>query len=217
MTSPGRLSTARLSTGVLSTVPSPRRAVGQIPDPSETARPDHGDILHAFDALGQAVMAADQWGRVMHQTVAVEAMLAAEPEADVLRGAMQRLADALFLPVIPFRPAGAAAPEVIRTSSAVYLLRGILHAPGGGTGRALALISVQRTPRGSRTAAELRELYALTEVESAVALLLADGRSNAEVAAARGISPHTARRHTERILRKLGVRTRAGVARRLLD
>jgi DNA-binding CsgD family transcriptional regulator len=215
MTSPGRLSTARLSTGVLSTVATQRRAV-RLTEPSAAARPDHGDILHAFDALGQAVLAADQWGRVMHQTVAVEAMLAAEPEADVLRGAMQRLADSLFVPVMPFRPAGAAAPEVVRTSGAVYLLRGCLHASGAGPGR-LALISVQRTTRGARTAGELRERYALTEVESAVALLLADGRSNAEVAAARGISPHTARRHTERILRKLGVRTRAGVARRLMD
>lgn len=216
MTSPGRLSTARLSAGVLPTVSSQRRPLRQLTDPPTAVRPDHGDILEVFEALGQAVIAADQWGRVTHQTFAIEAMLAAEPEADVLRSAMQRLADSLFVPVMPFRPAVASAPEVVRTSSAVYLLRGCLHAQGG-PGRRLALISLQRAPRGARTPIELRQLYALTEAEAAVALLLAEGRSNAEVAAARGISPHTARRHTERILHKLGVRTRAGVARRLLD
>jgi DNA-binding CsgD family transcriptional regulator len=44
-----------------------------------------------------------------------------------------------------------------------------------------------------------------------VALLLAERRSNTEIAGALGISPHTAKRHTERVLGKLGVSTRRAV------
>jgi DNA-binding NarL/FixJ family response regulator len=50
-----------------------------------------------------------------------------------------------------------------------------------------------------------------------VAFLLAEGRSNAYVADALGVRPSTAPRHTERVLAKLNVRTRAAVGPRLLD
>lgn len=52
----------------------------------------------------------------------------------------------------------------------------------------------------------------LTPQEARVALLLRERRSNAEIAAALSISRHTARHHTERVLAKLGVRSRAAVA-----
>jgi DNA-binding CsgD family transcriptional regulator len=57
--------------------------------------------------------------------------------------------------------------------------------------------------------------YRLTKREQAVAMLLAERRSNAEVARALGISPNTARHHTERVLAKLGVHSRE-VVRELL-
>ena len=56
----------------------------------------------------------------------------------------------------------------------------------------------------------------LSERESIVALCLVDGMTNKEIAQRLSISPHTARRHTESILRKLGVSSRASV-RRALD
>ncbi|MCY7379920.1 MAG: LuxR C-terminal-related transcriptional regulator [Gemmatimonadaceae bacterium] len=49
-----------------------------------------------------------------------------------------------------------------------------------------------------------------------VALLLAEGRSNAAIAAESGRTLTTARRHTERVLEKLGVPSRAGVAHRVV-
>jgi non-specific serine/threonine protein kinase len=45
---------------------------------------------------------------------------------------------------------------------------------------------------------------------------VAQGYSNAAVATRLGISRHTAERHVERVLRKLGIRSRAAVAARLL-
>jgi hypothetical protein len=41
------------------------------------------------------------------------------------------------------------------------------------------------------------------------------GNTNAELARALGTSPHTAERHTERVLARLGVRSRHDVAARL--
>jgi DNA-binding CsgD family transcriptional regulator len=42
-----------------------------------------------------------------------------------------------------------------------------------------------------------------------VAAMLAQGRSNSAIAAALRISTHTARHHTQRVLAKLGVHSRA--------
>ncbi|HEU4699157.1 MAG TPA: helix-turn-helix transcriptional regulator [Gemmatimonadales bacterium] len=53
--------------------------------------------------------------------------------------------------------------------------------------------------------------FRLTARECQVALLLAEGRSNSDVAAALGVSPHTARHHTENVMAKLGARSRAEV------
>lgn len=51
----------------------------------------------------------------------------------------------------------------------------------------------------------------LTRREREVAALLARGEPNAVVAERLGISPHTARRHTESVMLKLGARTRGQV------
>jgi DNA-binding CsgD family transcriptional regulator len=61
----------------------------------------------------------------------------------------------------------------------------------------------------------LKSRFGLTERESEVARLLADRYSNQEIADALGISGFTAERHTERILRKLGVASRRDVRGRL--
>ena len=55
----------------------------------------------------------------------------------------------------------------------------------------------------------------LTDREAVVAMCVVDGLSNKEIAHRLAISPHTARRHTESILRKLRVSNRTSVARAL--
>lgn len=63
-----------------------------------------------------------------------------------------------------------------------------------------------RSPSRSAT---LQSTYGLTPREIQVAMLVAQGRSNVAIAAALRISPHTARHHTQRVLAKLGVHSRA--------
>jgi non-specific serine/threonine protein kinase len=82
-------------------------------------------------------------------------------------------------------------------------------APGGllgGNGRSL--------PPGP-AAVHLHAEHGMTPREIEVALLLIEGCSNRTVASRLGISPHTARHHTQRVLAKLGVHSRAEAGARL--
>lgn len=56
----------------------------------------------------------------------------------------------------------------------------------------------------------------LTPAEERVAALVADGRANKEVAAALFLTERTVEFHLTHVYRKLGVRSRAELARRLL-
>jgi DNA-binding response OmpR family regulator len=58
---------------------------------------------------------------------------------------------------------------------------------------------------------DLRERFGLTARQIAVARLLGEGYSNAEIAQQLSVSYFTARNHTEQVLGKLGVATRAAV------
>jgi DNA-binding NarL/FixJ family response regulator len=62
---------------------------------------------------------------------------------------------------------------------------------------------------GLSRGAYLARQYKLTSREVDVAMLLAHGRSNEAIAKALHISSHTARHHTQRILTKLNVHSRA--------
>jgi DNA-binding CsgD family transcriptional regulator len=58
---------------------------------------------------------------------------------------------------------------------------------------------------------ELRERFGLSPRQIVVARLLAEGCSNAEIAARLGVSANTARNHTEHVMRKLGTSKRARI------
>lgn len=61
----------------------------------------------------------------------------------------------------------------------------------------------------------LQDKYGLTRRELEVAQLLAQGRTNTAIANALHISTHTARHHTQRVLGKLGVHSRAAAGAKL--
>lgn len=67
-----------------------------------------------------------------------------------------------------------------------------------------------------RTLVARAKALGLTARESQVAVLLAYGCSAKEIATKLGVTLHTARRHTESVLRKAGVDSRSKVASRLL-
>jgi DNA-binding CsgD family transcriptional regulator len=88
---------------------------------------------------------------------------------------------------------------------------------GGALMRLRRQPPVQSAPNGDHRAFALAQRYGLSQRELEVALLLADGRSNAEVAAAVKVSTHTARHHTQHVLGKLGVPSRSRAAALIND
>jgi DNA-binding CsgD family transcriptional regulator len=69
--------------------------------------------------------------------------------------------------------------------------------------------------RGLPQLDHLQLYHKLTQRESEVAILLAQGASNVAIASILSISPHTARHHTQAVLAKLGARSRSEAGAKL--
>lgn len=174
-----------------------------------------------LDEMRQAVMICDPRGAPVHQTTALGQLLGRDPEAPVLRSEMLAAASLLARTRRPNADAGigtaCAAPFIrVRTTQAAYQLSAIFYGgPSAGSQR-LILVTIERCTPAPRSDESLREEFGLTPAESRVARLIGEGRSNADIAQHLFISPHTARRHTERVMIKLKVRSRAEVGPKLL-
>jgi DNA-binding CsgD family transcriptional regulator/AraC-like DNA-binding protein len=80
----------------------------------------------------------------------------------------------------------------------------------------VVLVTIERHADQCPSRDELRAAYGLTAVESRVAVLLAERMSNHEIAELLDVTEYTARRHTERVMRKLGVNRRTAVRHELV-
>lgn len=167
-------------------------------------RRHHGELLGMLDTLGQATLVCEAGGNVLHQTPALSGALAGDPEGASVYDTMKR--------------AASGAPSVLEmeTGLASYRITAAPYPSPFSSERDLVLVALERTSGIMRTPDELRARYQLTPTEIKVAALLARGSSNAEIATELCISPHTGRRHTERILFKLRAKSRAEVAMRML-
>jgi DNA-binding CsgD family transcriptional regulator len=90
-----------------------------------------------------------------------------------------------------------------------------LHVATDSTGP-IVLVHVHSLQPELPPADVLRSRFGLTKKEACVALLIAEDRTNDQIAAHLSISPHTARHHTERVLAKLDVRSRTKVRNALV-
>lgn len=174
------------------------------------------DLLDTLDGLNEAVLVFTVDGRLLHVTPALNGLLATEPQPDVLREQMMAALSTMqeALNVARTQRGAISCPAVIqvRTSSARYLMRPCLYGDPESNSGGLIMIALERSTPVPLPEAELREAFGLTPAEVRVATLIARGRSNAEISRDLSISPHTARRHTERILLKMSIRSRAEVA-----
>ncbi|HEY8795055.1 MAG TPA: helix-turn-helix transcriptional regulator [Gemmatimonadaceae bacterium] len=103
----------------------------------------------------------------------------------------------------------------IRTQNGRYSLRASLIPVTLFAREQLVLVAVERHGVSLPTAERLREHFGLTAREAQVALRLAYGDSDTELALKLGVSPHTVRHHAERIFQKLDVHSRKALALRL--
>jgi DNA-binding CsgD family transcriptional regulator len=147
--------------------------------------------------------------RCIHISSALSALLERDPERDRLEAEIRSSAAATLRPPrAEGAPAGGS--RRVRTRRADYWLR--LWEAEAQTGReGFVVVLVEHTTLELPADHVLAERFGLTRAESRVARLLAEGRSNTEVAAALSISPHTAERHTEKVLQNLEIHSRAAV------
>jgi DNA-binding CsgD family transcriptional regulator len=176
-----------------------------------------GDLRQLIDGLGLAAIVADPRGKITHRSPALAEILASQSDTaldDALRLAAERVAPSNGGGATPESDGGAMTWSV-KAGASRFRLRAV-HLPVGADGRAQAtVILVEALYAPPLSPMDLQEAFALTRMEAEVAMLLARGHRNGEVATLLHISPHTARRHTERVLQKLGVRSRAEIAGRL--
>jgi DNA-binding CsgD family transcriptional regulator len=105
----------------------------------------------------------------------------------------------------------------VATGQAAYRLRGNLvgrNSLGHGTA---VLVSVDRVAFQVPAPDSIRTRYGLTVRELQVASLIMHRLTNAEIARMLGVSPHTARHHTENVLAKVGVRSREALRRAITE
>lgn len=170
----------------------------------------------ALERAGRAAAVYSTAGTLLHLTGTLRAILAGKPESGKLRQVMDALARGLGTRWSARSEEVAAAGPVVPTACvrggsaeyrllASYLQPELLGAEG-------VLVMVERRRPLLPTPEELTARFALTAREAEVALLLTRGLTDAAVAERLAISPHTARRYSERVLTKLGIHSRAAVA-----
>jgi DNA-binding CsgD family transcriptional regulator len=172
-------------------------------------------LARVLDRLAEPLAVYDADGRApLHVNAALERLLAAAPaHAPVVRAGVERaVRDAAALR----RAGGAPTPEgagvrELRVLGATYRVRVTRAAPGVIGADESLLASVERHVPDPLADATLRARFGLTPRQCEVARLLAAGADNETIAARLGVTAHTGRRHTEQVLAKLGVRSRAKV------
>lgn len=169
-------------------------------------------LLRAFDDLHDAVGIYDDVGGLVWANRSFQSLSGASP------GSPGDLHSAIAEAIGRARRGAHSAgphtrPEPL--TSAGYQLRATRLDGFPLAAGALSVVVIQSAPRTAPSDDHLRLRHGLSQQEMRVARLLATGASNGEISRALCISPHTARHHTERVLAKLEVRSRAAVAARI--
>lgn len=171
-----------------------------------------------LDAGGKRLLLCDAKGDPVQASAALERTLDADPERKAIEGAMRRLArSAAELRRSGngrVRGLGESGEHVVATVRGRYRLCASL-AGESGPGPVGVLVLLEPLYREQLADAELHGRFGLTAQEIRVARRIAEGLHNDVVAKNLGISPHTARRHTEHVLGKLGIASRAQVAEKI--
>lgn len=174
-----------------------------------------------LDSLIEGIRIVDLEGRVIHQNPSFTTVVTGKPVEQKAEAAITEIVSELSTLTRDrhgniMALAGAQVRREILTDTSSYEVRGsFLGRELLGTEVRVA-ISLQKiaSPAGLSDEA-LQRLFGLSEREIQVVRCLARGESTKEIALSCGMSPHTARRHTEKIFVKLGVRSRSQIGPKL--
>lgn len=177
-------------------------------------------MVAALEVVDAGVCVTDSYGRLLHQNAAlrkqlVEGTVALEQAMmDVRQAAVARSGSGCGN-ATEDAPHETRVSIQVRTETTRYEIEAIPIARPCANGERFIVTIVRERRLRQLTPGSLRAVHELTAREARVAALLAGGVRTREIADALGISVHTARRHAESVLRKLGVHSRSEVARRL--
>lgn len=177
-------------------------------------------LARAVDDLDQMLLLCDDAGRILHvNRPLVDALDRGDAAAALVRGRMEHLARSLAHapPSVDVEDSETASltREVATESGAYRLLATMLAGEEFGAGTGI-LVSAERQVDDRPAPAELVARFGLTPRQADTALLMASGRSNAEIAAHLGVSLFTVQKHVRGVLQAVGVRSRSGVRAALL-
>jgi DNA-binding CsgD family transcriptional regulator len=172
-----------------------------------------GTLGQAFDDMdtGMAIYRSDDF-REVSRNARWTALLVAEPERDRLLALIGRRV----------RQAAVVLGNVemddreLELTGGCYRLAASRAAAGTLLPGPAVLILMDRPGPGLPTTQELRITFGLRGREPQVALLAAEGLSNADIAERLQLSAHTVRHYLERVLNRLGLHTRKALAVHLM-
>ncbi len=166
--------------------------------------------------MGEPLALYSSGGTPICHSHAFRRLLRDDPEAEAVYAEAARLAQALAPPADAAAPRAAAAQtRLLRTRHSQYELHGSRF-PCALLTQPAALVHLRATRTRMPSKARLRKRLGLTSREVEVALLVAEGLTSKEIATRLNVSSNTIRRHGERVLEKLGLHARAGVAMALM-
>jgi DNA-binding CsgD family transcriptional regulator len=175
-------------------------------------------LMSFIDAAPIGLLILNTEGGVLRENGSAVRLFAADPERRRLRAEIERIAVRVAcLVTCPGKGDWMNEPVLaeIRTAVARYRITATFLGEGwfGSSATVVALVD-RITPR-PLDAQQLASQFRLTGREIEAAQLLKRGYSGRQIAATLGISVNTARRHTEHVLSKLDVHSRAAVISRL--
>ncbi len=172
-----------------------------------------------IDQKSDGVRLQSMRGHVLHENRALTQIFAEEQDQVTLHECLRQCADAVQslyrTTTTHHRTAHGAFSRTCQTAAQTYRIRGIALSAAHDPDEQCIALTVTRMRAVLHSDEALRARFGLTAAECAVARLLVLGHPDKEIAAAVGVSWHTARRHAERVLKKVDVHTRSAVAARI--
>jgi DNA-binding CsgD family transcriptional regulator len=167
----------------------------------------------AFDGVdtGMAIFRSDGI-RLVTRNARWEELLDEEPERDRLLGFITRRAM-----LAASSGTSRDADGELELSGGSYRLVASRAAAGALLTESAVLVLVDHVSPGLPTTRELRVTFGLRGREPQVALLAAEGLSNADIAQRLRLSTHTVRHYLERVLGRLGLHSRKALALHLMS
>jgi DNA-binding CsgD family transcriptional regulator len=172
-----------------------------------------GTLGQAFDDVetGMVIFGSDG-SREITRNQRLDELLREEPEGEQLVKLIGRLAEQSAAPDEGQRED----VQELELEGGYYRLAASRAAAGTLLTEPGVLVLIDRLTPGLPTTRELRVSFGLRGREPQIALLAAEGLSNAAIAQRLRLSAHTVRHYLERILERLGLHSRKGLALHLM-